>query len=77
MSLVDIAGVPSPRSKPADLGYEAECRDTLRPGFAVLLDMAEAAGWDRKRAAYAIMILAAHELTGGSTRANGELRQAA
>lgn len=77
MDLADIAGVPSPGSKPADLGYEAECRNALRPGFAFLLDMAEAAGWDRKRAAYATMILAAHELTDGSKRANSVMQRAA
>jgi len=42
-----------------DLKYEVECRSALEPLLEGLLDRAEAAGWQRKQAAMAIMYLAA------------------
>lgn len=42
-----------------DLKYEIECRDAIEPFLDELLDRAEAAGWQRKQAAMAIMYLAA------------------
>lgn len=42
-----------------DLKYEIECRGAIEPFLDELFDRAEAAGWQRKQAAMAIMYLAA------------------
>jgi hypothetical protein len=52
----------SPNSSPTDIHYEADCRAALRPLLSEMLDLAEVAGWSRRRAAYAIMMLATDEL---------------
>lgn len=52
----------SPTCSPMDIHYEADCRAALRPVLSELLGIAESAGWSRRRAAYALMMLATEEL---------------
>lgn len=54
-----FAGIAPPRHPPTQFAYEAECKQVLEPVLLQLLDKAEAAGWDRRKAAYALMFLAA------------------
>ncbi|TPN83324.1 hypothetical protein FJ987_17335 [Mesorhizobium sp. CU2] len=42
--------------------YDNDCQDALAAQIENLLDQAEAAGWDRRRAASALMYLAAKRL---------------
>ena len=42
--------------------YDNDCQDALAPHLDDLLNQAEAAGWDRSRAASALMYLAAKRL---------------
>ena len=42
--------------------YDNDCQDALAAQIDNLLDQAEAAGWDRRRAASALMYLAAKRL---------------
>ncbi|WP_156913413.1 hypothetical protein [Mesorhizobium sp. WSM3224] len=42
--------------------YDNDCQDALASHLDDLLDQAEAAGWDRNRAASALMYLAAKRL---------------
>lgn len=53
-----------PTCPPLEPGYEAGCRAALNPILGEILDLAESAGWDRRRVAYAMMMLAAEELIG-------------
>jgi hypothetical protein len=55
----------SPTCSPTDIQYEADCRAALRSALGELLDLAELAGWSRRRAAYALMMLATDELRSG------------
>ena len=55
----------SPTCSPTDIQYEADCRAALRSALSELLDLAESAGWSRRRAAYALMMLATDELRSG------------
>lgn len=55
------ATISAPTRSPSEfLAYEQECRSVLKPLLAVLLDMAESAGWSRRTAASALMFLAQH-----------------
>jgi nitric oxide synthase oxygenase domain/subunit len=54
--LVTKIAVPTQLSRTAE--YDKECREALRPAFEELIAAAEAAGWDRHRAAFEIMYLA-------------------
>lgn len=52
--------VPPPSHPPTKvLDHEAECRTMLAPLVDSLLDRIEAAGWNRRTAATAMMFLAA------------------
>ena len=55
----------SPTCSPTDIQYEADCRAALRPVLSEMLELAESAGWSRRRAAYAPMMLATDELKSG------------
>jgi hypothetical protein len=59
------AELSSPTCSPTDVQYEADCRTALRLVLSEMLDLAESAGWSRRRAAYAVMMLAADELRSG------------
>ncbi|RUU52233.1 hypothetical protein EOC99_32545 [Mesorhizobium sp. M7A.T.Ca.TU.009.01.1.1] len=48
------------------MAYETECRNMLKPLLAGLLEMAEAAGWNRRTAASALMFLAAQQVSATS-----------
>ena len=55
--------IPPPSRAATDLNYEADLRVALDPVLDDLLDRVEAAGWDRRKAAYTVMFLAARNLT--------------
>lgn len=59
-SITRIAPPTHPRT---DFAYETECKEVLAPQLSGLLEAAESAGWDRRKAAYTIMFLAAKELS--------------
>jgi hypothetical protein len=61
--MVDVTRISPPTRAATDLMYEAELKATLDPAVAELLDTAETAGWDRRKAAYAVMVLAARNLS--------------
>ena len=58
----------SPENHPTALAYDAECQGALSEHVDKLLDHAEAAGWDRTKAAAAMMYLSAKRL---KARADG------
>lgn len=51
-----IAGPTTPVGRAP---YDNECREALRPHLHAIIDQAVQAGWDRTRAAYTLMYLAA------------------
>jgi len=58
--MTGIETVPPPTHPTSEfLVYEMECRSTLKPLLARLLDMAQSAGWNRRTVATALMFLAA------------------
>ena len=61
--------VPPPSHPPTEvLDHEAECRNALAPLVDSLLDCVEAAGWNRRTAATAMMFLAAAHSSAASTK---------
>ena len=60
-----VIELPSPTCPPLEPGYEVGCRAALNPMLGEILDLAESAGWERRRAAYDMMMLAAEELKKG------------
>lgn len=54
--------IKSPENHPSALAYDAECQGALVEHVDKLLDYAEAAGWDRTKAASAVMYLSAKRL---------------
>jgi hypothetical protein len=68
-----IGSVASPTRPPNDfLRHETECRDVLRPWLEGVLDMAEAAGWNRRTAASRLMFLASQHVSSAGTSADYE-----
>jgi hypothetical protein len=65
MNMMNITRIAPPKLPATDLHYEADCKAALDPMVCGLLDMAETAGWDRRKAAYTLMYLAARHVTGG------------
>ncbi|TGQ28817.1 hypothetical protein [Mesorhizobium sp. M00.F.Ca.ET.216.01.1.1] len=64
MDTIDsFANIAAPTLSPTDFNYETECRAALGPLIDGLLDTAEQAGWNRRKAAYTIMFLSAQKLT--------------
>lgn len=61
--------IPAPGVPVTDIGYEAQLRSALEPVLHKVLDMAEASGWDRRKAAYAMMFLAARASPDGTRTA--------
>ena len=60
----DPEDIPSPEREVTDLAYDGDCKTALEPQLSELLEAAVAAGWDRRKAAYALMFLAARQVTG-------------
>ncbi len=54
--------ISAPQHPAMHAAYEKECREVLSPHLEALLDKVEAAGWDRKQAASALMYLSAMHL---------------
>ena len=59
MNVMNLNVIPPPSRAATDL------KVALDPILVELLDRAEAAGWDRRKAAYRVMFLAARNLTDG------------
>jgi len=56
--------VPGPTHPASEfLAYEAECRNTLKPLLAGLLDTSESVGWNRRTVASTLMFLAAQHVS--------------
>ncbi|ESY76898.1 hypothetical protein X740_26000 [Mesorhizobium sp. LNHC221B00] len=48
-AMAGLGPLPAPTHEAKEfLAYEKECRSVLQPRLAGLLDMAEAAGWNRR-----------------------------
>lgn len=62
MNMMNFNVIPPPSRAATDLNYEADLKVALDAVLADLLDRTEAAGWDRRKAAYTIMFLAARNL---------------
>jgi hypothetical protein len=77
MKMMGIGKIPRPKHDVRNLNYEADCKSALGPLVADLLDRAEAAGWDRRKAATAlVMFLAAGISPKGSPTPTAELDRA-
>lgn len=63
MTMMKINKIAPPRRSPAEFQYEADLKDALSPLLSELLIQAELAGWDRRKAAYCLMFLAAQNVT--------------
>jgi hypothetical protein len=63
VEMMNLGTVLPPKYEVRDLKYEADCKSAFGPLLAGLLDRAEAAGWDRRRAASTPMFLAAQNIT--------------
>lgn len=51
--------INAPTKLPTDADYALECRFCLEPSLTKMIELAVAAGWDRKHVAFATMFLAA------------------
>jgi len=51
MNVMNLNVIPPPSRAATDLNYEADLKVALDPILVELLDRAEAAGWDRGKAA--------------------------
>ena len=61
--------VPAPTHPSSEfIAYETECREALQPAVTRLLEMAEAAGWERRTAASTLMFLAAQQVSAAPHR---------
>jgi len=54
--------IGAPQHPAMSAAYEQDCREMLLPHLDALLDKVEAAGWERRHAASALMYLAATRL---------------
>lgn len=61
MNMMNIAEFSPPQRLVSDVNYEADLKAALDPIVTQLLDRAKAAGWDRRKAAYTLMVLAAQK----------------
>jgi hypothetical protein len=66
------AKINGPTKEPFDPTYQSECRFALEPSFFRLIDEAVKSGWPKQQVAYALMVMAAREL---SEKSKGELAQ--
>ncbi|RAZ90398.1 hypothetical protein DPM33_12780 [Mesorhizobium hawassense] len=60
--------IKSPSLEANAARYDDDCQEALVAHIDNLLEQAEAAGWDRRRAASALMYLAAKRLNSGDRR---------
>jgi hypothetical protein len=69
MNMLNINGnnrfdkIAQPKLPTTDLNDETELKGALEPLFAEVLDELESAGWERRKAAYVVMVLAAEQLS--------------
>ncbi|MGX7873760.1 hypothetical protein ACVDG5_014240 [Mesorhizobium sp. ORM6] len=71
-AMAGLGPIPAPTHQAKEfLAYENECRGVLQPQLVGLLDMAEAAGWNRRIAASALMFLAAQQVSAASGTSAG------
>ena len=54
--------IRKPQYRPNEVAYDADCQEALAGHIDKLLDDTEAAGWDRSKAASALMYLSAKRL---------------
>jgi len=65
MDTININKIAPPQRAATELNYEADLKAVLEPVLNEVLDMTESAGWDRRKAAYTVMLLAARQLSDG------------
>lgn len=65
MNVMKINKIAAPQRTATDLNYETDLKTALEPVLTEVLDLAESAGWDRRKAAYTVMFLAARQLSDG------------
>ena len=58
--------IRKPQYQPNEVAYDADCQEALAGHIDKLLDDTEAAGWDRSKAASALMYLSAKRLRAGA-----------
>jgi hypothetical protein len=56
--------IKGPTRNPSDHEYQTECQMALEPSLSYLVDAAVKSGWPKRQATYALMVMAAKELTG-------------
>lgn len=61
--MADEPAIRAPAHEANAARYDADCQEALAPHVDDLLNQAETVGWDRVRAASALMYLAAKRLT--------------
>lgn len=67
MNMMNFNVILPPSNAANDPNYETELKAALDPVLENLFDRTEAAGWDRRKAAYTVMFLAARQLSDGKT----------
>lgn len=65
MDTININKIAPPQRAATEMNYEADLKAVLEPVLTEVLDMTESAGWDRRKAAYTVMFLAARQLSDG------------
>jgi hypothetical protein len=64
-----LESVPAPTHPSSEfIAYEAECREAMQPLVTHLLEIAEAAGWNRRTVASTLMFLAAQQVSAAPHR---------
>jgi hypothetical protein len=67
MNMMNINVIQTPSHAANDPNYETDLKAVLDPVLENLLDRTEAAGWERPKAAYTVMFLAARQLSDGKS----------
>jgi hypothetical protein len=65
VNMTNVNKIAAPQRTATDLNYETDLKTALEPVLTEVLDLAESAGWDRRKAAYTVMFLAARQLSDG------------
>jgi len=67
MNMMNFNVILPPTYPANDPNYETELKAALDPVLENLFDRTEAAGWNRRKAAYTVMFLAARQLSDGKS----------
>lgn len=67
MNMMNFNVIMPPAYAANDPNYEADLKAALDPVLENLFDRTDAAGWNRRKAAYTVMFLAARHLSDGKS----------